>query len=389
MRCRCRSIRRSPRRCPTRLPRPRQRRHSLRRRRSLWRRRSLPPSRPRVSRSTLCAGASGGARCHGVCGDVARACRGCGRAGAAAVPVAAASVASAPVAHAPAAGAAPMSARQSSPAVKPTSKKSARYQDARPRGARVQRPRGRLLRARGRPLQERQRRHLRGPGRWRQAPSGAPRAHAAYARGRSRWTSPDARTCVSWRGGGASPEQSESPLLHADLEERVRVRDPPIKVSKRYEHLADVDMDMDMDVDMDVVIDADVVAVVCLDAPESGTAPIRGHVRLPASRRLPCCHRVPRSDVEDCGQNPEGTWRNCRPASVRAALSVPLNIAEGSGRFNRDAVRFYTIARGSALECAAILDALEVTTVFNEADLKQGRDLLERIVSMLTGLIKP
>ena len=44
---------------------------------------------------------------------------------------------------------------------------------------------------------------------------------------------------------------------------------------------------------------------------------------------------------------------------------------------------------GSALECAAILDALEVTTVFNEADLKQGRDLLERIVSMLTGLIKP
>ena len=61
----------------------------------------------------------------------------------------------------------------------------------------------------------------------------------------------------------------------------------------------------------------------------------------------------------------------------------------GSGKFNRDAVRFYTIARGSALECAAILDALEVTTVFNEADLKQGRDLLERIVSMLTGLIKP
>jgi len=73
----------------------------------------------------------------------------------------------------------------------------------------------------------------------------------------------------------------------------------------------------------------------------------------------------------------------------RAALSVPLNIAEGTGKFNRDAVRFYTIARGSALECAAILDALEVTTVFNEADLKQARDLLERIVSMLTGLIKP
>ena len=73
----------------------------------------------------------------------------------------------------------------------------------------------------------------------------------------------------------------------------------------------------------------------------------------------------------------------------RAALSVPLNIAEGSGKFNRDAIRYYTIARGSALECAAILDALEAMAVFDDATLKPGRDLLERIVSMLTGLIRP
>ena len=36
-------------------------------------------------------------------------------------------------------------------------------------------------------------------------------------------------------------------------------------------------------------------------------------------------------------------------------------------KFNRDAVRFYTIARGSALECAAILDALEVMALFDGA----------------------
>jgi four helix bundle protein len=52
-------------------------------------------------------------------------------------------------------------------------------------------------------------------------------------------------------------------------------------------------------------------------------------------------------------------------------------------------VRFYAIARGSALECAAVLDALEAMAVFDEPDLRQARELLERIVSMLTGLIRP
>jgi four helix bundle protein len=72
----------------------------------------------------------------------------------------------------------------------------------------------------------------------------------------------------------------------------------------------------------------------------------------------------------------------------RAALSVPLNIAEGSGKSERDAQRFYAIARGSALECAAVLDAFRALGFAEDGELTEALDLLERIVSMLTRMAR-
>src|SRR5262245_17626804 len=74
----------------------------------------------------------------------------------------------------------------------------------------------------------------------------------------------------------------------------------------------------------------------------------------------------------------------------RAALSVPLNIAEGTGRVgDADVGRHRGIARGSAMECAAILDALRVLSLAPLDRLSQGRSLLLRIVSMLSKLCRP
>ena len=70
----------------------------------------------------------------------------------------------------------------------------------------------------------------------------------------------------------------------------------------------------------------------------------------------------------------------------RAALSINLNIAEGTGRFDRDQRKFLVTARGSALECAAVLDAAAAIGLTApraaEADI-----LVVRIVSMLTKMI--
>jgi four helix bundle protein len=73
----------------------------------------------------------------------------------------------------------------------------------------------------------------------------------------------------------------------------------------------------------------------------------------------------------------------------RASTSIVLNLAEGNGKFTPpDRCRFFDIARGSALECAAALDVLAAKGRCELAVVNVGKGRLLGIVSMLVGLIK-
>jgi four helix bundle protein len=73
----------------------------------------------------------------------------------------------------------------------------------------------------------------------------------------------------------------------------------------------------------------------------------------------------------------------------RAATSIPLNIAEGNGKFSRrDRARFFDIARGSAVESAASLDVLVSRKLTTQADVAPAKEQLVEIVNMLVGLLK-
>ena len=73
----------------------------------------------------------------------------------------------------------------------------------------------------------------------------------------------------------------------------------------------------------------------------------------------------------------------------RASLSSLLNTAEGNGkRQGKQRAKFFDDARGSAVECAACLDALAAKTLVTKVRIAEGKALLLRIVGMLTKLVE-
>ena len=73
----------------------------------------------------------------------------------------------------------------------------------------------------------------------------------------------------------------------------------------------------------------------------------------------------------------------------RAALSIPLNIAEGNGRAHfKEKRQYFHIARGSLLECIPIISLCKEIKLISSDEYSSLYELAENISRALSGLIK-
>lgn len=73
----------------------------------------------------------------------------------------------------------------------------------------------------------------------------------------------------------------------------------------------------------------------------------------------------------------------------KAALSIPLNIAEASGKTGHaDRQQYYATARGSAFEVAAILDSVQAIEPESLQDYSGTKKKIVRVVEMLTKMCR-
>jgi four helix bundle protein len=84
-----------------------------------------------------------------------------------------------------------------------------------------------------------------------------------------------------------------------------------------------------------------------------------------------------------------GAIQSYRTSCGEPRFSIPLNIAEGAGRPQaKDRAHFHAIARGSAMECGAILDLLLRLELASPSQIEPAKVLLVRAVAMLSRMCR-
>ena len=82
---------------------------------------------------------------------------------------------------------------------------------------------------------------------------------------------------------------------------------------------------------------------------------------------------------------------NVKDQLRRASFSIPLNIAEGSGKFSKaDRKNYFVTARGSVFECVAVIDILCEEEVINKKEfecyVKKADELSRILYTMIKNL---
>ena len=93
----------------------------------------------------------------------------------------------------------------------------------------------------------------------------------------------------------------------------------------------------------------------------------------------------------DKAEGLNGVHRPARDQWLRASQSIPLDIAEGNGKAaEADRRRYFEIARGSALECAAIQDVLVVGKALDRGESRLCRPMIrERLQPEVSTVASP
>ena len=113
--------------------------------------------------------------------------------------------------------------------------------------------------------------------------------------------------------------------------------------------------------------DTHAVAPAILDVERLEVFHVAIEFQVAAARLLPTGHAVLRDQLD------------------RASLSVVLNISEGAARRGRrDRARFFTIARGSCSESAALIHLLAARGIAPANECQKARALAVRVIQMLT-----
>ena len=145
-------------------------------------------------------------------------------------------------------------------------------------------------------------------------------------------------------------------------------------------------VDLDVVVDVDVVFDLDFDLDLVLDLVQDLHGPWPMNYRnLHVYQRAICFLPLAAEIAAALPQKYSALADQIR----RASLSIPLNIAEGSGKTSGpDQRRFYAIARGSAMECGAVIDACVSLNLIGTDRAKDADDLLSAVVRMLSKMCR-